>query len=182
MYWHSYECDDDECKRGPTGMVLEVRTDWAKEPKGVRCPFCQRKPRYRGHWLADEGGYRQAPKAELTTEDLLAALRNKASKDLNELIREAKVVECWMPANFETVWSVFAVGQPFRPLGHVLRQPDGTWAGRLTLDPAPSQAPTLHPRPTRAEAQEQVEYALQRYGYVIPSPTSHEVPARRASN
>jgi hypothetical protein len=174
MYWHSYECDDVECKRGPTGMVLEIRTDWAKEPKGVRCPFCQRKPRYRGHWLADEGGYRQAPKAELTTEDLLAALRNKASKDLNELIREAKVVECWMPANFETVWSVFAVGQPFRPLGHVARQPNGTWVSRLTLG---SDTTDLLPKPTRSEAQVQVEQALQRKGYVVHSPANHEVPA-----
>lgn len=181
MYWHSYECDDAECKRGPTGMVLEVRTDWAKEPKGVRCPFCQRKPRYRGHWLADEGGYRQAHDAVLTRDALLVALRNEASEDLSALIREAKVVECWMPHNKERLWYVFAVGQPFRPLGHVARQPDGTWTCALTLDSGPPQ-PQGAPQPTLSAAREYVESALRRRGYVIPSPASLDVPSRTAAN
>jgi hypothetical protein len=130
-------------------MVLEVRTDWEKEPTGVRCPFCQRKPQY-------TGSRREGDKAPLPTDNAA---------------RSPKDVKGWTQYNNGTVWYVFAVGRPFKPLGHVLCRPDGLWESRLTFDPKMPQPADFRPRDARVEAQEQVEHALSQHGYVILSPS-----------
>jgi hypothetical protein len=175
MFWHSYECDDAECKRGPTGMILEIRTDWDKEPKGVRCPFCQRKPRYRGFWPATAAGFGGSSNADVSNDTVAEVLRTKKPEEVKEIVAKAKVIEGWMPHNNEAIWYVFVVGQPFGAVGHVARIANGSWICVVG-------SKTVASRKTRLDAQSVVEMHLQEQGYAVPSPAWLDAPSRHAAN
>lgn len=176
MYWHSYECDDEKCKRGPTGMVLDVRTDWATEPKGVRCPFCQRKPHYRGYRAATEGGFGGTAEAEVSDATIAKALRAKTPERIQQILADAKVVEGWLSTG-TTSAHLFAVGQVFRAIARVKRR-EGGWEAYLGDD---LDAQPIAVRPDALDARSVVETRLQEQGYVVPSPSWLEPPKAHAT-
>jgi hypothetical protein len=128
MYWHSFECSNPKCTRPETGMIMDIRTESAEQPKGVKCPYCQRYPCYRAFWTADESGFGSTSDGNVSVEALIRVLRKTSLADLQTVLREVKIGDEWQEHKNNDGWSIFAYGNPFEEIARVVREEDGSWS------------------------------------------------------
>ena len=129
MYWHSFECSESTCTRGPTGLIIEVRIDGDKKPRNVKCPICKTSPRYRGFSAASEGGF--AEHRKIKDEDFVRALREKSTSEIRQLLAEAKILAGWSPAPFGKTEYLHDLAQPPKLLALVMSEIADQWYATL---------------------------------------------------
>ena len=165
MYWHSFECSSSRCERGPSGVIIDIRTEQTKRPSKVKCPYCGKSARYRGFWEASEAGF--ALHREVRHEDFVAEIRMKTPAEIRKILKDAKIIEGWTRQNFGAMQSVYAFENSFKALGSILRQ--GTqWLAKVSVE----NPKDLGLFGTCEDAKTVVLYELHtNYGYIIPAVT-----------
>jgi len=108
-------------------MIMDIRTESVEQPKGVKCPYCQRYPHYRAHWTADESGFGSTSDGHVPREAVVRVLRRFDLSELHAVLREAKIGEDWTEHKNNDGWSLFAFGNPFEEIARISREADGTW-------------------------------------------------------
>ena len=128
MFWHSFECSNPKCSRDETGLIMDIRTGTKDQPKGVKCPHCQRYPRYRSFWAADEAGFGSTGDGRVPHEALVRVLRKLPKTELLQALRDVKIGDEWVGHKDSKMFVLFQLGLPFHEIG-VVKEVQGSWEG-----------------------------------------------------
>lgn len=175
MYWHSYECSEKKCPRGPTGIIVDVRTDDEKAPSKVTCPLCKKSARYRGSHPANDAGFGGNSNAQVQNGVIEKALRTKAPKEIYTILESARITDDWMYDAEGQKSYLFRVGNPFRSIARVEKK--GTvWQ---SFYESSTGLESLGAFNTRRDAQGRIEtYLSLEEGYIIGTSALVDVPER----